>query len=54
MCAPQQMYKLGGLTDITHGSDGVFPAGKGYDLVTGLGVPNQKFTDAWLARGPNI
>ena len=54
MCAPQQLYKLSGLTDVTHGKNDVFKAGRGYDLVTGLGVPNKKVTDAWLARGPNI
>ena len=54
MCALQELYKLSGLTDITHGKNDVFPAGKGYDLVTGLGVPNSGVTKAWLARGPNI
>ncbi len=28
--------------DITTGSNGAFQAGAGYDLVTGLGVPNVK------------
>jgi kumamolisin len=28
--------------DITSGSNGAFDAGPGYDMVTGLGVPNVK------------
>jgi len=28
--------------DIAKGSNGVFSAGAGYDLVTGIGVPNVK------------
>ena len=38
-----QLYPLLGtasLRDITAGSNGAFDAGSGYDMVTGLGVPN--------------
>jgi kumamolisin len=37
------LYPLGGTAcfrDVTSGSNGAFSAGPGYDLVTGLGVPN--------------
>ncbi len=42
---PPQIYKLVGsanFRDVTHGSNGAFNAGPGYDMVTGLGVPNVK------------
>jgi kumamolisin len=42
---PPQIYKLVGsanFRDVPHGSNGVFNAGPGYDMVTGLGVPNVK------------
>ena len=38
-----RLYPLIGtasLRDITSGSNGAFDAGPGYDMVTGLGVPN--------------
>jgi kumamolisin len=38
--------------DITQGNNGVFSAGTGYDLVTGIGVPNiQALSNALLAQG---
>jgi kumamolisin len=42
---PPQIYKLSGsanFRDVTDGSNGAFNAGNGYDMVTGLGVPNVK------------
>ncbi len=42
---PPQIYKLSGsanFRDVTDGSNGAFNAGPGYDMVTGLGVPNVK------------
>jgi kumamolisin len=42
---PPQIYKLSGsanFRDVTDGSNGAFNAGRGYDMVTGLGVPNVK------------
>jgi len=42
---PPQIYKLSGsanFRDVTVGSNGAFNAGRGYDMVTGLGVPNVK------------
>ncbi len=32
--------RSGGLRDITSGSNGDFSAGSGYDMVTGIGVPD--------------
>jgi kumamolisin len=40
-----RLYPLAGsasFRDITSGSNGAFDAGPGYDMVTGLGVPNVK------------
>ena len=43
------MYELRPpLTDITEGGNDPYLAGPGYDLITGMGVPNQAFTDAWV------
>ena len=42
------MYELADLTDIDAGSNGTFKAQRGYDLCTGIGVPNATFTAAWL------
>jgi kumamolisin len=42
---PPQLWKLLGTAnfrDISGGSNGAFSAGPGYDMVTGLGVPNVK------------
>lgn len=39
----QILYQLNALTDITVGSNGAYRAGPGYDLCTGLGVPNANF-----------
>ncbi|CAL5221913.1 g4183 [Coccomyxa viridis] len=36
------------LTDITTGNNGTYNAQIGYDLCTGMGVPNAEFTAAWL------
>jgi hypothetical protein len=44
----QKAYELNDLTDITSGSNGAYQATIGYDLCTGLGVPNSGFTTAWL------
>jgi kumamolisin len=41
-----------GFRDITSGSNGAYKAVKGYDLVTGLGVPNVKALIKALASGP--
>ena len=38
------------MTDITEGSNGAYKAKVGYDLCTGIGVPNEAFTKAWLAE----
>lgn len=38
--------------DITSGSNGAFNAGPGYDLVTGLGVPNMQALNAALLQLP--
>jgi kumamolisin len=46
------LYPLAGqdsFRDITGGSNGQYDAGSGYDLVTGLGVPNVKALIAALA-----
>jgi kumamolisin len=48
------LYPLAGTTafrDITRGSNGQFEARAGYDLVTGLGVPNMKALIAALVAG---
>ena len=50
MCAPQDVYQLSNLTDITRGRADVYEAGPGYDLLTGMGVPNSDFTKDWLAQ----
>lgn len=42
------VYKLSDLTDITRGRADHYSAGPGYDLLTGMGVPNSGFTKAWL------
>lgn len=42
---PPQIYKLLGSSnfrDVTDGNNGAFNAGTGYDMVTGIGVPNVK------------
>ncbi len=47
------IYRLGGTScfrDVTVGSNGVYDAGPGYDLVTGLGVPNVKELIAELTK----
>jgi kumamolisin len=49
---PPQIYKLSGsanFRDVTAGSNGAFNAGNGYDMVTGLGVPNVKQLVATLS-----
>jgi kumamolisin len=46
----QSIYELNDLTDISTGNNGTFKAQKGYDLCTGLGVPNSAFTAAWLKQ----
>ena len=48
--ARQSIYELNDLTDISTGNNGTFKAQRGYDLCTGLGVPNAAFTAAWLKR----
>ena len=49
-CATQSIYELNDLTDITAGSNGTFQAQHGYDLCTGLGVPNAAVAAAWLKQ----
>ena len=46
----QSIYELADLTDITTGSNGTFKAQHGYDLCTGLGVPNAAVAAAWLKQ----
>ena len=51
------IYPLAGkaaFRDITSGSNGQFDARSGYDLVTGLGVPNVKELIAALATAPTV
>jgi hypothetical protein len=36
------------LTDISVGDNGTYSAQAGYDLCTGMGVPNKSFLAAWL------
>ncbi|EIE19960.1 subtilisin-like protein [Coccomyxa subellipsoidea C-169] len=44
-------YALKGkMTDITEGTNGAYKAKIGCDLCTGIGVPNEAFTKAWLAE----
>ena len=38
------------MTDIYEGNNGFYKAKKGYDMCTGLGVPNAGFTTAWLEK----
>jgi kumamolisin len=49
------IYRLMGTTcfrDIRTGSNSAFDAGPGYDLVTGIGVPNIKELIATLTQAP--
>jgi kumamolisin len=45
---PALLYVLKDLTDITSGNNGAFKAGIGYDLCTGMGVPNATFWQALM------
>ena len=53
-CASQDVYSLADLTDITIGSADRYSAGPGYDLLTGMGVPNCDFTKAWLKQNGSV
>ena len=44
------MYELADLTDIVDGRNDRYSAGPGYNLLTGMGVPNLVFTKAWLEQ----
>ena len=46
----QRVYQLADLTDINLGHNDRYSAGPGYDLLTGMGVPNSGFTKAWLEQ----
>jgi len=50
LCNLQSIYELNDLTDITTGSNGTFKAQHGYDLCTGLGVPNAAVATAWFEQ----
>jgi kumamolisin len=45
---PAILYLLKDLTDITQGSNGAYKAAIGYDLCTGMGVPNATFWQALM------
>ena len=54
MRASQDVYKLADLTDITMGRADRYSAAPGYDLLTGMGVPNGHFTTAWLKQNGSV
>lgn len=47
-----RLYQLNNLTDVIAGSNGAYKAAAGYDLCTGLGLPNKAFFDAMTQSAP--